>query len=219
MFFLFFHWFTHARIYAIDMIDYVSGKLAAKRPTEAVIDVQGLGYQVLIPTSTYEVLPAVGGAAKVFTHHYVREDAMLLFGFATEAERTVFQVMLGVSGVGPKLALAALSAMSPSELRDRVVDGDTSVLTRIPGVGKKTAERLVVELRDRLAKVDLGGGGVLPQAGVSDERAVARADALEALVALGFTRASAERALRKVLRQHAGLQSAEELIKLALREA
>jgi Holliday junction DNA helicase RuvA len=121
--------------------------------------------------------------------------------------------------VGPKLALAALSAMSPSELRDRVVDGDTSVLTRIPGVGKKTAERLVVELRDRLAKVDLGGGGVLPQAGVSDERAVARADALEALVALGFTRASAERALRKVLRQHAGLQSAEELIKLALREA
>lgn len=200
------------------MITYVSGKLAEKKPTQAVIDVQGIGYAVLIPTSTYEVLPAVGEAAKVYTHHYVREDAALLFGFATKAERSVFETMLGVSGVGPKLALAALSSMTPTELRDRVVDGDASLLTRIPGVGKKTAERLVVELRDRLGRLDLGGQGALPLSGGSEDRAVARADALAALEALGFGRAAAERSLRKVLRAHPGLQSAEDLIRLALRE-
>ena len=132
------------------MIDYVSGKLAAKKPTEAVIDVGGIGYKVLIPTSTFEKLPATGQETAVLTHHYVREDAITLFGFATSEERTVFNMMLAVSGVGPKLALAALSALRPSEIRDRVLEGDSAMLTRIPGVGKKTAERLVIELRDRL---------------------------------------------------------------------
>ena len=119
------------------MIDYVSGKLAAKKPTEAVIDVGGIGYKVLIPTSTFEKLPAIGKEVAVLTHHYVREDAMTLFGFATPEERTVFNLMLAVSGVGPKLALAALSALRPSEIRDRVLEGDSAMLTRIPGVGKK----------------------------------------------------------------------------------
>lgn len=197
------------------MITYVSGTLAHKSPTDAVIDVQGLGYELLIPTSSYEKLPAVGKPAKLLAHHHVREDAAILFGFATEAERTLFRTMIGVSGVGPKLALAALSAMPPDTLRDHILEGDSSVLTRIPGVGKKTAERLVVELRDRLADLDEFEGG--PATGGGDASASMRADARAALEALGFSRAEAEKRIRKALRDHDGTTSAEELIRLALR--
>jgi len=200
------------------MIAYVSGTLVEKKPTVALIDIQGLGYELLIPTSTYERLPATGEPARLFTYHYVREDALLLFGFSTKSERETFEVMLGVSGIGPKLALAALSAMRPAELRDHVLDGDASVLTRIPGVGRKTAERLIVELRDRLARMDLLEAGAAPLSGGSEARAAARSDALAALEALGFSRAAAERSLRKVLRAHPGVQTAEGLIRLALRE-
>ena len=200
------------------MIAYVSGKLIEKKPTSVVVDVQGLGYALSISTSTYEKLPAAGEAVKLLAHHLVREDAEALYGFASEDERAVFETLLAVSGVGPKLALAALSAMSPAELRDHVVGGDASVLTNIPGVGRKTAERLVVELRDRLARLDLGGGAA-PLTGGSEAIRAARADALAALESLGFSRAAAEKAIRKVLRDHAGLQSAEEIIRLALRES
>lgn len=199
------------------MIAYVSGKLAEKKPTVAIIDVQGLGYRLLIPTSTYEVLPQVGEAATLFAYQHVREDALLLFGFATKAEREMFETLIGVSGIGPKLALGALSAMRPTELRDHVLAGDTSVLTNIPGVGRKTADRLIVELRDRMARLDFVDGAT-PLSGGSDDKATARADALAALEALGFSRAAAEKALRKTLRSNPGVQSAEDLIRLALRE-
>lgn len=199
------------------MIAYLSGKLAEKKPTEAIIDVQGVGYFVLIPTSTYEKLPAAGENAKLFTYQHVREDTLQLYGFTSRAEKNVFETMLAVSGIGPKLALAALSAMRPHELRDRIVDGDVGFLTRIPGVGKKVAERMVVELKDRMAKVE-GLEGGLATSGTTDARNLARADALAALEALGLSRAAAERNLRKVLRDNAGIQSAEELIRLALRE-
>ena len=199
------------------MIAYVSGKLVEKKPTSVVVDVQGLGYALSISTSTYEKLPATGEAVKLFTHHLVREDAEALYGFAAEAERTVFETMLAVSGVGPKLALAALSAMSPAELRDHVLGGDAGVLTSIPGVGRKTAERLIVELRDRLSRLDLGAGAAVLGGG-DGAMQQARADALAALESLGFSRAAAEKSIRKVLRDHSGLQSAEELIRLALRE-
>ena len=198
------------------MYAYVSGTLADKKPTEAIVEAGGIGYLLLIPASSYEKLPAVGQPAKLVTTFVVREDAMTLYGFATEAERTAFETLISVSGVGPKLALAALSAMSPSELRDTVVAGDAAMLTRVPGIGKRTAERLVVELRDKFAGLDgleptstLGGDGAA---------AAARADARSGLEALGLSRAEAERRLRKVLRTHAGSQSAEDLIRLALRE-
>lgn len=198
------------------MIVYVSGTLAHKSPTDAVIDVQGIGYELLIPASSYEKLPATGKKAKLLAYHYVREDAETLFGFATEAERTLFQTMIGVSGVGPKLALAALSAMPPDALRDHILEGDASVLTQIPGVGKKTAQRLVVELRDRLA--DLDGFEPAPAAsGASGGTASIRADARSALEALGFSRADAEKRIRTALRDHDGIDSAEELIRLSLR--
>jgi len=201
------------------MFDYVSGTLAEKKPTVIVVDVQGLGYRLLIPTSTYEGLPATGQPVKLFVYQHVREDALLLFGFASKAEREMFEMMLGVSGIGPKLALAALSAMRPAELRDYVLEGDSRFLTNIPGIGRKTAERLIIELRDRLARVDFSDAGASPLTGGSDVRAAARADALAALETLGLSRAAAEKGLRKVLREHPGVQNADELIRLALREA
>lgn len=199
------------------MIAYVSGTLADKAPDAVIVDVQGLGYRVLIPTSTYEALPAKGKEVKLYTYQHVREDALTLYGFASEAERAVFEVMLGVSGVGPKLALAALSAMTPAQLRDHVLEGDTSRLTDISGVGRKTAERLIVELRDRLAGLDVFEG-TAPISGGSEARAAARADALAALESLGLSRADAERAIRKVLRDNAGIQSADALVRMVLRE-
>lgn len=201
------------------MIAYVSGTLAEKTTDSVIIDVQGLGYRVLIPTSTYQALPEKGKEVKLHTYQHVREDALTLYGFASEAERAVFEVMLGVSGIGPKLALAALSAMTPRELRDHVLEGDTSRLTDISGVGRKTADRLIVDLRDRLTDLDVfEGTGAAPISGGSEARAAARADALAALESLGLSRADAERAIRKVLRDNAGIQSADKLVRLALRE-
>ncbi|MCH7639624.1 MAG: Holliday junction branch migration protein RuvA [Bacteroidetes bacterium] len=197
------------------MIAYVSGTLAEKKPTEAVIDVGGLGYRLLIPTSSFDKLPAKGESARLHATLIVREDSQTLYGFATEAERQVFETMISVSGVGPKLALAALSGMSPGELRDVVLAGDTGMLTRIPGVGKKTAERLIVELRDKLSKLDgLGTYGAVAGDG---EAAQARSDARAGLEALGLGRAEAEKRIRVVLRDHPGVSSAEDLIRIALR--
>lgn len=198
------------------MYAYVSGTLADKKPTEAVIEAGGVGYRLLIPASSFERLPAVGQPAKLVTSFVVRDDALTLYGFASGPERTTFETLTGVSGVGPKLALAALSAMSPSELRDTVVAGDTAMLTRVPGIGKRTAERLIVELRDKFAGMD----GLEPAGALGgDDASEARADARSGLEALGLSRAEAEKRLRKVLRAHPGTRSAEDLIRLALREA
>jgi len=197
------------------MIDYVSGTLVTKKPTAVVIDVGGLGYRVLVPTSTYERLPDTGKPATLLTHHHVREDAMTLFGFLSEDERVVFNLMLGVSGVGPKLALAALSALSPSEIRQRILEGDSAMLTRIPGVGRKTAERLVIELRDRFEKSDMGESAASASSSGGD--ATFRMDAMSALEALGLSRSAAEKAVIAVLRKQPELRNAEDIIRLALR--
>jgi holliday junction DNA helicase RuvA len=195
------------------LIELLSGSLLEKRPTQIVLDVQGVGYGLLVPTSTFEALPDRGARTRVFTYLHVREDILQLYGFATENERSVFRIMLAVSGVGPKLALAALSAMRPAEIRRHVLAGDAGFLTRIPGVGKKTAERLIIELRDRLAGLDLGDGA--PEGGTSSG---GRADALSALEALGYSPAAAERALRSAMKANPDADTAQELIRLALRE-
>jgi Holliday junction DNA helicase RuvA len=194
------------------MIAYLNGELATKGTDTVIVDVNGIGYRVHIPTSTYERLPEKGKSVTLHTYHYLREDKEALYGFASTAERTVFETMLNVSRVGPKLALSALSAMTPTELRDHVMDGDTSRLTDISGVGKKTADRLVVELRDRLADLDVFEGSA-PLSGGSGARAQARQDALKALVEMDMSRADAERAIRRVLRSDAGVQSADELVR------
>ena len=201
------------------MIAYVSGTLVEKNPDYVIVDVNGLGYRVEVPTSTFERLPDKGEEAKLHTYHYLREDKEALYGFATEAEKTVFETMTGVSRVGPKLALSALSAMTPNELRDHVMEGDTSRLTEISGVGRKTADRLIVDLRDRFADLEIfDSTGSAPLSGGSEERAAARSDALAALESLGLSRADAERAIRQVLRDNAGIQSADKLVRLALQQ-
>jgi Holliday junction DNA helicase RuvA len=196
------------------MIDYLTGKLASKKPTEAVVEVNGVGYRLLVPTSTFERLPDPGKPVRILCHLHVREDALQIFGFSTESERGVFSLLIGVSGVGPKLALAALSALSPAEIRERIVSGDAAMLTRIPGVGRKTAERLVVELRDRFEKTDLA----VEDAAEVSPGSSARRDALAALEALGLSRGAAEKSIRDLLRSNPDLDSAEDLIRLALRQ-
>ncbi|HKL88932.1 MAG TPA: Holliday junction branch migration protein RuvA [Salinibacter sp.] len=199
------------------MIAYVSGTLVDKEPDTALVDVNGIGYRVHVPTSTYQRLPEPDEDVTLHTYHYLREDKEALYGFATKAELTVFETMTDVSRVGPKLALSALSSMQPSELRDHVMEGDTNRLTEISGVGSKTADRLVVELRDSFADLDVFED-TAPISGGSDARAQARADALDALTELGMSKADAERAIRQVLRDNAGIQSADELTQRALKK-
>ena len=196
------------------MIDYISGTLASKKPTVAVVDVQGLGYQLLITTATYQLLPAIGKPVRLFAYQHVREDLLQLYGFASQAERMMFTCMIGVSGVGPKLALAALSAMNPMEIRRYVLDRDSAPLTMIPGVGRKTAERMIVDLSDRLARMSFEDGDATGPVG--DGRA--RADALAALETLGLSRAVADKRVRRVLRAHPTLETADKIVRLALRD-
>ena len=179
------------------MIAHLSGLLLekdARRVQRLVIDVQGVGYEVLAPLSTIYTLGEAGSAVALRIYTHVREDVIQLFGFATAAEHTLFERLIGVNGVGPKLALAILSGIEPSDLGRAIRDNDLGRLTAIPGVGRKTAERLVVELRDRLAQ-DFGH---VPAALASPEAAV-RDDLLSALTNLGYQRAAAEKAVDKVV--------------------
>ena len=191
------------------MIEYIEGILSSKGPAHAVIDVQGIGYRIYIPMSTSDKLPDTGKKVRLLTHHYTREDREHLFGFFTSGERAIFELFLGVSGVGPRIAVAALSTLSPEDLVKYITLRQPVMLQRISGVGRKTAERLVVELFDRIQDLDLAQ---TEESGV----AIARADALAALETLGLSRAKAEQLLRKVMRTHPEVNTAEELVQLAL---
>lgn len=179
------------------MIAHLTGHLREKdtrRVQRLVVDVQGVGYEVLAPLSTIYTLGEPGSAVSLRIYTHVREDALQLFGFATALEQTLFERLISVSGVGPKLALAILSGVEPVDLGRAIRGNDLGRLTAIPGVGRKTAERLVVELRDRLAQ-DLGEPSAAP---VSAGDAV-RDDLLSALSNLGYQRAAAEKAVDRVL--------------------
>ena len=195
------------------MISYLKGILAKKSPTEIIVDVGGIGYAVNISVSTYEELPEQDSEVYILTHHHIREDAQLLYGFATEHEREMFKMLIGVSGIGPKMAQTILSGIRTADLVRTISISAISTLTAIPGVGKKTAERLVLELRDKVAKME-GSDKIfdLPNSGAS-----IRSAALTALVSLGFSRDKAEQSLRGVLNDVNGkIISVEELIKRAL---
>ncbi|MCU0869767.1 MAG: Holliday junction branch migration protein RuvA [Burkholderiales bacterium] len=173
------------------MISRLSGRLVEKAPPAVVVDVNGVGYELDVPMSTFYHLPATGQAVTLFTHLVVREDAHLLFGFGTEAERQVFRTLLKITGVGTRIALALLSGLSVDELHATVATQDTARLVRIPGIGKKTAERLLLELKDRLAVV-------APTTGRASAVADGGHDALNALVALGYSDREARAALAKL---------------------
>ena len=172
------------------MIGRLHGKLLEKNPPQILIDVSGIGYEVDVPMSTFCNLPEVGGELTLHTHFVVREDAELLYGFATLAERAVFRALIKISGVGPKIALALLSGITVDQLKDAVDRGETGLLTKVPGIGKKTAERLVLELKDKLAGTGAATAAV-PTSG-------ARADVAAALIALGYSEREAAAATKKL---------------------
>ena len=175
------------------MITFLDGLLEEKEPGRAVLNVVGVGYEVQIPLSSYEHLPAPGARCRVLIHDHIREDAHLLFGFASEAERRLFVLLLGVSGIGPKIALSALSGMSVRELVQSIVGRDVKRLSSISGIGKKTAERLVVELRDRI-----GEGDALAAASAEPTlENLKMRDAILALVTLGYRRGEAQELIDK----------------------
>ncbi len=199
------------------MIASLRGTLAAKSPTEAVIDVHGVGYSLSIPLSTYEKLGELRSEVFLYTHQHVREDSLQLFGFFTEDERAMFRLLLGVTGIGPKMALGILSGIPVADLRRHLVAGNLAALTAISGIGKKLAERLVLELREKIARTEIGGE---PPAGPPDEQIRVRREALMALVSLGFTRTAADKALRAAIEEKEGPTAPlETLIKLALHHA
>lgn len=197
------------------MIGFLRGKLAAKHPPQLLVDVGGVGYELEAPMSTFYGLPGLGAEVHLHTHLVVREDAHVLFGFGTERERSLFRELIKVSGVGPRIALAILSGVTVDEFHRCVEGQDVAALVRVPGIGRKTAERLVIELRDRLKGL-AGPAFVSGAAGASSASGGAQAEAFAALVALGYKPPEVTRLLQKV---DATVTSTEELIRHALRAA
>jgi len=194
------------------MIHFLEGILEEKEPGRLVLALQGVGYEVFIPLSTYERLPGIGQPLRLYIYDCVREDDHSLFGFLTRAERTLFAQLLGVTGIGPKLAMSLLSGLSPQELTGAIRSGDAGRLSRVRGVGRKTAERLIVELKDKFGEETMATGlSVVSPAGSRDN------DAVLALMALGYRRREAEELVVRAARQPgAEGWSVEELVRKAL---
>ena len=195
------------------MIAYLNGILAEKDIAKVVVECGGVGYEAAIPVSTFDRLPAEGGKVKLYTHHEVREDAQLLFGFATKQERDMFRLVTTVSGVGPKLALAVLSGMTVGDLQLAVSQGDAKRLSAVKGIGKKTAERIVVELRDKINPIEALANATSE---VSKEQGAVLRDAMLALTALGFGEDVARAKVQGVLEDEPNLADVETVIKKAL---
>ena len=199
------------------MIAHLRGSILEKHPNRIVIDVSGVGYEVFVPLSTFYGLGEPGAATALRIHTHVREDAFVLYGFATQLEQDLFERLIGVSGIGPKVALAVLSGIEPEELIRAIERGDLARLTAIPGVGKKTSERIVLELKDRLPRAAVVAAAV----GVAEpETPVLRDDVISALVNLGYHRPLAEKAAEAAIKiiGSASDASFERVLKQALRE-
>ena len=204
------------------MIGHIRGQLMEKQPPLLVIEANGVGYEIEASMQTFYKLPALSSELKIYTHFVVREDAQLLFGFYDRKERALFRTLIKANGVGPKLAIAILSGMSTQEFSACVMREDAATLTKIPGVGKKTAERLVVEFKDKVAALGLDEmtefeltGAQLPSASESINGYID--DAQSALIALGYKPVVASKAVSAAQKQLANINSSEELIRVALK--
>jgi holliday junction DNA helicase RuvA len=200
------------------MISFLEGKLVEALPTQVTLDIQGVGYEVLIPLSSFDKLPTLGNGVKLLTHLAIREDAHVLYGFMTSAEREMFKLLINnVSGIGPKLALNVLSGMNVTALRGAVANGDVKALSQISGVGKKTAERIVVELKDKV-----GAAGAWEAASAarglspSDQKVN---DAVLALMALGFKQPEAHESVRGALALIGEKATVEDLVRACLKKS
>jgi Holliday junction DNA helicase RuvA len=197
------------------MITYLDGTLREVWPTQVVVDVHGIGYEVLIPLSSYDRLPQPGQPVRLLTHLQVREDAHILFGFASAEERDLFRLLVTrVSGVGPKLALAVLSGMDVMRFKAAVVDSDIASISKISGLGKKTAERIVLELKDKLGVAAAWEAASADKAPSVEARAAN--DAVLALIALGYRQVDAAKSVREVALKNKEAGT-EELVRLALK--
>jgi Holliday junction DNA helicase RuvA len=196
------------------MIAFLRGRILDKQPNLLIVDVQGVGYLVHVPLSTFYEAGERGTEAALHIHTHVREEALQLYGFLTVLEQQLFERLIGISGIGPKLAIAVLSGIEPRDLIAAVQQGNLARLTGIPGVGRKTAERIVLELKDRLAKIAVPPGGE-PEPASTGERL--RDDLLSALQNLGYHRPLAEKAI-DASRSSTGAPSFEQALKAALRE-
>jgi Holliday junction DNA helicase RuvA len=196
------------------VIGFLKGRLAVKQPPMLMVDVNGVGYEMEAPMSTFYGLPATGEAVALFTHLVVREDAHILYAFGTDGERRLFRGLLKVSGVGPKIALGILSGASVDDFLRTIEAEDVAMLTRIPGIGRKTAERVIIEMRDSVKKLSMpaaGAGAVEPGATLS-----AQGEAFSALIALGYKPPEVARLLKSI--NEPGL-STTEIIRRALKSA
>ncbi len=194
------------------MIAHIRGELVEKSPTRAVLEAAGVGYEILIPLSTYEKLPREGQTARLLVAHVVREDGETLFGFAQEGEREMFLKLTAVSGVGPRTALAILSGVPLGELALAISSGDAKRLSAVKGVGKKTAEKICVDLRDKISKLEAQALGGPLAAG----RETVLSDTLLALRALGFNDETSSRMAADVFSKHPDVRDVEQAIRLAL---
>ena len=203
------------------MITFLKGVLVDSLPNRAIVDVQGVGYEVQIPVSTYDKLPSLGNAVHLLTHFHVREQEQSLYGFGSDDERDLFRLLIQrVSGIGPKLGMAVLSGMAVSQFKSAVVNGDVAAISKISGVGKKTAERIVLELKDKVGVADAWKQASSP-GGAEDSKTPENVnDAVLALISLGFKQVEAHKAIQKCLKS-GGFQEdspADELIRGALRQ-
>jgi Holliday junction DNA helicase RuvA len=197
------------------MIAHLRGILAAKAVERVVVDVHGVGYHALIPLSTYYILPNLDEPVTLLTTMHVREDAIRLYGFATEAERMLFELLVGVSTIGPRLALNMLSSLDAADLRQAIAHGEVAKLQAIPGIGRKTAERVVLELQEKVALVVMTSTGLHSATPMSAADQLA-GDVISALLNLGYRRGEAERAVQAVRAQDNGMETVEAWLKDAL---
>jgi Holliday junction DNA helicase RuvA len=194
------------------MIGRLKGTVIDKQAPDLLLDVQGVGYEVLVSLSTFFAVPEVGQSVTLHTHFVVRDDAQLLFGFSELSERTLFRHLIKVNGVGPKMALAILSGMSASEFAQCVHNNDVATLVKLPGVGKKTAERLVIEMRDRVGDIEAGSAGA---AQATSQQPDIAEEAESALIALGYKPQDAAKMVSRAVSED--ISSAEQLIRAALK--
>ncbi len=198
------------------MIGFLRGILLAKAPPQLLLDVHGVGYEIEAPMTTFYDLPPTGQEVSLHTHLVVREDAQILFGFGSETDRALFRLLIRVNGVGPKMALTILSGLTAGEFSRCIANSDTPALVRLPGVGKKTAERLIIEMRDRLPGLEANTGSVEGAAGAVVFSNDPKQEAISALLALGY---KAQDAGRMVHNSAAEGSSCEEIIRSALQGA
>ena len=195
------------------MIAYIEGEITEKEPTHVVIETNGIGYEVKISLSTYQVIKDLK-RYKMYTHLHIKEDAHTLYGFYNTAEKRLFLDLISISGVGPGTGLVILSSMPPEDLKRAIVNGQTATIQSIKGIGAKTAQRIILELRDKFAKESLGTTAT-NISGISYN--TASREALSALVTLGINKAAAEKSISSITKKHGDDISVEEIIKLALK--